>query len=227
MTAALASANLGGIDPPFDLPPSPDLTSIYYTDGPSPAGWSRVVRARVPAHGSARLAAKVYKCQLHRQPEVAGADLLVWADASVRVADPSFVSEFRRLVGGRDDRVAVVPHPDRRSPAEEYEYILRQLEAGNPYLRARYDERAIRRERDHFARRHDLAALGLYAGGVWGIANTPRAAGFLDAWWSTVLRFSILDQAAVPSLLEEHGIEPAPLDVPLYQNRYWTRVHHA
>lgn len=225
----LVSANVGGIDPAFPLPADrpPDFTSVYYTDAPlrSIDGWDRVVR--VPPDPDPRFASKEYKCRIHRQAEVASADFLIWADASFRFKSLGFVSKLVRLAGPDAKRMALVPHPDRRTPAEEYAYIIDRLKEGNPYLSSRYNIPDLADERSHFGARHDLSKLGLYAGGLWGIANAPRAHGFFDSWWDTVLRFSILDQPAISPLLAEARIEPTLLDVPLYECEWWTRVHHA
>lgn len=227
---ALVSANLGGIDPVFPLPPlSPGLRAFYYTGaaGRVPAEVAVTWTSIIPVLPGAdpRYEAKFYKCQVHRLRCTAPAEHLVWSDACMRFASLAVVDEMVHLAAGR--RAVLVPHPDRATVADEYEYVLRQIARGNRYLASRYDAGALERERDHFARRHNLARLPLWCGGFWLLPRTPEVAAFLDAWWECVNTFSIFDQCAISPLLTEAGVEVAPLHVNIFSNSYFTRVPHA
>ena len=226
MSQILVCANLGGIDPIWPLPSHQvDLQSVYYTDKgldedmPSALTWDRFLS--LPEHPNPRLAAKFYKCQIHRLDSTADAERLVWCDSAFRFSSLEFLErDYGKCA-------MFVPHPDRMSVAEEYEYVLRQVEQGNPYLSARYDPGPLEAERDYFSRRHKLASLPLWCGGLWSVPRTEAAYRFLDSWWDIVQRFSILDQTSLTPLLVEAGLEVEPLDVSIYRSPWFERVHHA
>ena len=226
---ALVSANLGGLDPLHALPALAGVRSTYYTDRADEPiellGWNRVVKV-VPV-GGPRLASKLYKCQIHRTVDAEDVTWFLWADACLRFRSLDFVAEMARAIGTDGRRAAFVPHPSRRSPGAEFEYILQGLRAGQPYLTARYTVSEIECERDYFARRHDLWKLPLWCGGLWLLARSDRTAAFLDDWWFNVRNRCILDQAVISPLLVEHGIEPVAFKRDVYRNEYWERVAHA
>lgn len=229
----LVTANVGAIDPPLGLPGHDGVDAIYYTDDERAApavGWDLVVpvaAGRGPS-SSGRMEAKRYKLQLHRLDEVAGGDYryLAWADACFEFASLDFLREWAELIGGDPARGVFVPHPDRNTVAEEYDYLERQLAQGNKYLTRRYEPEPLRRERAYFGRVHDLEALPLWAGGIWMLPNTRCARTFLDSWWATVQAYSVFDQAALSPLLAEHGITVEPCRVNLYRNPWWARRAH-
>lgn len=224
---ALATACMGGIDEAAPLPQHPGLVrSVYYCDRSLPghvaATWSSAVL--VAPDGDPRLAAKYRKCQLPRLGEVRGCAAFAWADACMEFRSLDFLEGWARLAG--DEKAVVIPHPDRGSVAEEYEYVLAQLKKGNPYLVSRYKVGPLELERDYFARRHDLSKLRLWAGGVWLFPNTSRVRDFFDAWWEIVLRFSTFDQCGFSVLLVEHQIAPVPVNLNLYRNEFFARRPH-
>lgn len=223
MRTLLVSASIGGIDPLRTLPPLPsDVMAMFYTDArilEAARSWTRV--RHVPPSLNSRLASKWYKCQVYRTESAESATHLVWSDACIKFNSLDFIVPLL------DDRAVFVPHPDRKSVADEYAYVLRQLAQGNPYLSRRYDSEALERERTHFAARHDLERLQLWCGGLWIVPNTPQVHAFLDAWWKVINTFSIFDQAAISPLLVEYGIEVNPLGVSIYKNDLFERVSHA
>lgn len=226
----LVTANLGGIDPTFPLPPHPGVDAVYFADFDVPpdvaATWDTVVRVERPENGDARLMAKYPKCQIHKLDETAGHQYLAWADACFRFTSLAFLPELAARIGENKDKAVFIPHPDRRTVAEEYAYVLDEIARGNRYLRSRYTAEPLQREREHFAARYDLTQLPLWCGGLWMLPNSPAARSFLDAWWSVVQTFSIFDQAAITPLLANAGIEVEPLDAYLYRNPMWERLPH-
>lgn len=224
---SLVTACAGGIDPALPLPAHPPgVTSIYFRDEPLPpdvaATWSKSLP--IQASADPRLAAKRIKCRLPFLPEVSRAERLVWADSCMEFSDLGFLLDWADLSVG--ERAVLVPHPDRKTVAEEYEYVLGQLRARSRYLTSRYAIEPLERERDHFARSHDLSKLPLWAGGVWMFPQSYRSRLFFDSWWEVVQQFSIFDQCAISPLLVEHGIEVVSADVHLYRNAHFTRRPH-
>lgn len=222
---ALVTANMGGLDPLFALPPHPGVDAFYYTDRPDavPSGWTG---SFVVGDGNPRLLAKRFKCQAHRLAEVQGCRWLAWADASFEFRSLDFLHAWAALAGDEGACAVLVPHPDRGTVAEEYAYVLRQIAGGNKYLSSRYSAEVLRCERAHFSRTHELEKLRLWAGGMWLFANVPRTHEFLNSWWDCVLRFSILDQTSMSPLLADHGIEPVAFSGNLYDNQHWVRHPH-
>jgi len=225
---ALVSANFGSVDPLLSLPPLPEgVQALYFTDGAGvPPGWSDVGARAYTFREEARYRAKFYKCQIHRLDLTQGFDWFVWADSCLRFSDLSFIPKIIHELTFNGALGAFVPHPDRRTVAEEYEYVLRQIANGNPYLSRRYSAEDLKRERAHFAGEYDLGKLQLWCGGIWILANRPSVCAFLDDWWNCVNTFSIFDQAAMTPLLVRHAVDVVRFDVPLYKNQYWERVPH-
>lgn len=226
---ALVSANLGGLDPLHPLPALPGVRSTYYTDRTDEPvellGWNRVIH--VDAVGGPRLASKLYKCQIYRTADAGDAEWFLWVDACVRIRSLDFVPDLIAELGGSGRRAAFVPHPDRTTVADEYAYVIDGLRRRNRYLTARYTVEAMERERDYFARRHDLGRLPLWCGGLWLLPASFESMRFLDAWWWVVRNLNIFDQCAISPLLVESGIEPVALNHSIYANEYWERVPHA
>lgn len=61
-------------------------------------------------------------------------DYVIWKDASVQVISENFVDYVIDLVELHD--IGAVLHPERKTLAEEYDYILSNID--KPYLKARY-----------------------------------------------------------------------------------------
>jgi len=222
---ALVTANIGGMDPVFSLPPHPGIDAFYYADLMQEAalGWTRIF---VADGGPRRLLSKRMKCQIHRLEEVRSYRWMAWTDASFEFRSLEFLPDWARAAEAQGADAVFVPHPHRKTVAEEYAYILRLLDEGNEYLTVRYPPEPLRRERAHFAERHDLSALPMWCGGLWMVANGPRVHGFLDAWWQTVNEYSALDQAAISPLLVEHDIKAISADVDIYESPNWKRHAH-
>lgn len=222
---ALVTANCGGIDPLFQLPPHPGIDAFYFTDKvePSAEGWAIVHMGsgRVPA-----MSAKRIKCQIHRLDQVRGYRWLAWADSSFAFRSLDYLFDWQRRAEADEASAVFVPHPHRKTVAEEYAYILRLLDEGNAYLTARYRSEPLQRERAHFAERHDLSTLPMWCGGLWMVKNEPRVHAFLDRWWETVMAYSTLDQAAISPLLVEHGLKAIAAGADIYQSEHWTRHPH-
>lgn len=227
MRVGLVSANFGGIDEPKPLPAlPPGLEAHYYTDRPLPAPvhatWTRVTLG--PQGINPRLQSKVYKCQVYRFAP--GADVFVWADASFRFLDLSFLTREAALLGV--DEGAFIPHPNRDTVLDEYHYVIRQLQAGNPYLCSRYTIESFEREMAHFRRRgHRLERMPLWSGGLWLLRYGPKVTRFLDAWWKCVQDFSVMDQPAISPLLDEADVKVRALDLNLYRSPFYVHEPHA
>lgn len=235
---ALVTANFGGIDELKALPPHDGVDAFYYADcGPSNEAalaasrtWTKVVVPNYPRHDfNPRLRARYFKHQIHRLDEVREYRWLVWADSSVLFSDLSFLStQAARLARlPAHQRVLLVPHPDRETIWDEFQYIEGEIRSGNAYLRLRYEQEKMPEQMEYFrSRGWDLRAK-LWCGTVWMIENSELNRRAWDAWWDQNLRFGMMDQLSLPVILTSFGIEPQALAVPLWKNDHFSYVQHA
>jgi len=215
---ALVTANFGGIDCGYGLPEHHGIDAFYYTEtaGPWRGGWEVVVTNYPGLDFAPRLKAKYFKQQIWRLPEVAYHDWFVWADSSLMFKNLSIVSSMVCYMAYGGHRIALVPHPDRKTVGEEYQFIINRMAAGDEYLKSRY---ASARMPEQMA---EIPPDGrLWCGGFWIMQNSPDTRSFLNDWWDQSIRYGIMDQLPIDMLLKKHGIEPLPIKVNIYDNEYF------
>lgn len=234
---ALVTANIGGIDTVKALPAHDHIDAFLYVDEATRerldpqtrATWTNVIVPDYPRYDfSNRLRAKYFKLQIHRLDEVRSYQWLVWADSSIEFASLDFLiewcSELRALTPYR--RALFIPHPERETVLQEYEFLISEINKGNKYLHTRYANEKLMEQMEHIrARRWDVSAK-LWCGGLWLMENTSRMHECLNAWWDQSLRYGIMDQLPLPGVLEEYGIVPQPLDLHIFGNPYFRWVPH-
>ena len=234
---ALVTANFGGIDDIKPLPPHSGIDAFYYTDAETAAScsrdaastWTRIIVPDYPRYDfNPRLRAKYFKIQIHRLCEVRRYRWLVWADGSVMFKRLDFwrqrADALARLPARR--RILLVPHPERRTITEEFDYVEAEIRFGNEYMRSRYAQEKMPEQMAHFRRRGwDLNAK-LWCGTTWMVENNDGVRRALDEWWDQNLRYGIMDQLSLPVALAEHGVEPQALDVHLWDNEYFKFIGH-
>jgi hypothetical protein len=178
-----------------------------------------------------RLRSRYFKHQIHRLPEMENYRWLAWADSSLLFRDASFLlrktEQLAALPGHQ--RLALVPHPDRKSVREEYEFIQGRIEQGNEYLTMRYGKEKMTEQMQFFASRGwNVDAPSLWCGGFWIVENSDLIASCWNAWWDQNIRYGVMDQLALPVLLEQSGLEPQAMDLNIWKNDYFEFVaHHA
>jgi hypothetical protein len=231
---ALVTANFGGIDDPKPLPEHAGIDAFYYTDAAVPEAvaqtWTRVLNPGFPRHDlGPRLRAKYFKLQIHRLDEVRAARWLVWADGSLRIHQLAFLREralaLSRLAARR--RVLLIPHPDRGTVQEEYEFVRRAIAEEHPTLALRYRDERMGEQMAWYRSRGWNVEAKLWCGGFWMMENSDLVRRCLDDWWDQNLRFGMMDQISLPVILEQHGIEPEPLAIDLWRNSFFEFVGHA
>jgi hypothetical protein len=232
-TVALVTANFGGIDEVKALPDHDGIDAFCYTDqtvSPEVAStWTRVIAPNYPRFDfNPRLRAKYFKLQIHRLDEVRNYRWLVWADASLRFRNLSFLREqasaLARLPVHR--RVLMVPHPDRATLIEEFEFCEQLVLSGYPYLTARYANEKMREQVDYYRARGWNVQAKLWCGTFWMVENTELVRRALDQWWDHNLRFGIQDQLSLAVILDNNGIEPTPLAIEPRTNAYFDWTNH-
>jgi len=235
---ALVTANFGGIDDIKALPAHEGVDAFYYTDEttrkrasrPALESWTEVIVPNYPRHDfGPRLRSRYFKHQIHRLDEAQNHAWLVWADSSVQMHETDFiVAEVAKLQAlPPAQRLLVIPHPDRQTVREEYEYIHGRILSGSKYHRIRYGAEKMTEQMAHFQQRGwDVDSPGLWCGTFWIVENSERFKCCWNDWWDENIRFGMMDQLSLPVVLQENGCAPQRLDVSLWKNAHFTCAAH-
>jgi hypothetical protein len=230
---ALVSANFGGIDEAKALPQHSGIDAFYYTDksiAPAVAKtWTRIINPNYPRYDfSPRLRAKYFKLQIHRLDEVRGHRWMVWSDSSLQIRDLRFLSEYAATLAllPAHQRVLLIPHPDRATVIEEFEFVSDSIAAGHAFLTTRYAHEKMAEQIEYFRARGWNLRARLWCGGFWMMENSEPVRRALDEWWDQNLRFGMMDQLSLPVALDIHGIEPQALAIDLRRNAYFEYLAH-
>jgi hypothetical protein len=233
---ALVTANFGGIDDLRALP-NHRFDSFYYTDaatrekasGHAFETWSRVIVPDYPRHDfEPRLRARYFKHQIHRLPEVSRHRWLVWADSSIVFKSSTFIEDAVSRLESLPEtaRLMVIPHPDRGTVRDEYQYIRDEIAAGSEYLSIRYANEKMSEQMRYFEAQGWNVQAPLWCGTFWIVENNGFFNHLWDDWWDQNLRFGMMDQLSLPVLLEAHGAVPDQLDIVLWDNEFFRTVKH-
>jgi hypothetical protein len=152
---------------------------------------------------SSRLQARIPKClgwQL-----VPGYDIYMWMDASFALLIGA-VEWVRENLG--DKEMVVFKHPHRKTVQEE----LDTIKSNDPYFKERFLN-------DTF----DNWDGELYAGGIFMYRNLPHIQEMLKEWWYVNTRFTLNDQLALPSLLNEYKVSYNVIQEHIYNTKYFPR----
>lgn len=181
MRIAILTANIGAIDEIKGIPRQTipvDYFCYYDNNLPFP----------LPNLGD-RLRSKYVKIQTHRF--LHDYDYFIWIDGRVEISADIFAEEMIRGLGDSD--VGIFKHPERQTIGQEYEFILSQLKAGNPYLVSRYGYQAMEKEYE-YAKGIRIDNSRLYSCNVFVRKNTPETKQAFNEWWDKCIEFSNFDQ---------------------------------
>jgi hypothetical protein len=234
---ALVSANFGGIDAIKFFPLTPGIDTFYYTDTATVSGadanavssWGRMLIPDYPRHDfGPRLRGRYFKHQIHRLPETEHYRWLIWADSTLQFRDASFLLRTTEQLASLPprQRLALVPHPDRKTVREEYEHIRDAIAAGNQYLVLRYADEKMSEQMSFFASRGLNVDAPLWCGTIWLIENNNIVTDCWNSWWDQNLRYGMMDQLSLPVLLDQHGLEPQIMDFNLWSNPFFDWTMH-
>jgi len=123
-------------------------------------------------------------------------------------------------------RALVIPHPDRKTVREEYEYLSAKVQIGSIYQVERYGREKMAEQMAYYSERGWNVEAPLYCGGFWIIENSDALRRCWDDWWDQNIRFGMMDQLSLPVMLAQHRLEPQLLSVPLQNNEYFTVESH-
>jgi hypothetical protein len=232
---ALVIANFGSADdvrPLLELDPAID--AFYYTDR-SPTdrriieSYTQIIKPNYPRHDfDSRLRSRYFKHQIHRLDEVQGYNWLAWADSSLFFYETEFIADWVQELEKKPkrDRILLIPHPQRQTVAQEFEFITEQIASGNEYLRKRYANEKMAEQMAWFESRRLATDAPLYCGGFWIVENNGFFHRILDDWWNQNLRFGLMDQLSLGVLLAFYDVSPSKLEVEIFNNRHFCFIAH-
>ncbi len=202
---AVYTATFGGFDRVPEQPALDGVDFVCFTDHPElvAPGWQ--IR-ELPPPADPRRTARRLKLRSHDAlPEHRTA---IWIDGRVRIESASFLEVFTRDLDAHG--IALVPHPRRSCLYDEAEWVyvagydtLRPV-AGQVrrYRRAGYPVGHGLWVTTVLARRHDR----------------PAVRALEDRWYAELDHGSVRDQISLPYALWHLGVQPARVDVAMFDN---------
>ena len=232
----LITANFGGIDTIKPLPSRSGTDAFYYTDVETATvtnrasinTWNAVIVSDRETQLNARLRSRYFKHQIHHLPEAKPFRWLVWADSSFLFKELDFIKDIVEKLGHLppNNRLLLVPHPERQTVRQEIDFIVSQIEQGNEYLRVRYGQDKTTEAIEHLESRGFNLQDRLWCGGFWIIENNSIINQAWDAWWAYTCRYGTQDQYFLPAAMAEFGLRPQALNVNIFANQYFDSVQH-
>ncbi len=216
-TCAVITANLGDYDPP-----------PQWADQVPPDGW-RIERhyfndATFPPRPKAmtsRLQPGLLK--MLGWQFVPGRDAYIWVDASRTVTDPNYCAWMLGKLDGAD--LALYRHPQRKSIAEEAEYMLARMRKPkmrrSRYLVSRYEGEWIEEQLGFIQRDQNYIDNKLYASTAFAYRTTPDVCMALVAWWYHKTRYCLHDQLALPYVVHRAGLLVNVIEESVYAEDRW------
>ena len=229
---ALITANFGGIDLLKPLPEHAGIDCFYFSDSEvrgDTTNWTHLIKCNYPRTDfSPRLKSRYFKHQIHRLDEVSGYEYLVWADSTLQFRNLSFILNYAEILRSKDPRARflAVPHPDRETVLQEYEFIHNSILEGNEYLRIRYAAEKMTEQMNYFYSKSWNVKARLWCGTFWMVENSDLYHRAWDDWWDQNLKWGLMDQLSLPVILEKWGIETQPLPVKLWDNEFFAYIQH-
>lgn len=179
---ALLTCNIGGIDEVIEPVEQIRVHDYFYFT-------EKNLPYPLPNLGD-RLKGKYLKINPHRF--LTNYDNFIWMDGRVEVISPDFVSHLTSLLENYD--VVIPLHYERQDVFEEISFIKNQMNAGNEYLLARYQNEPFAAEMDFYFSEQYPPHYPLYACTLFARANTPKVNAAFNDWWMRTLEFTCFDQ---------------------------------
>ncbi|KAH8058303.1 hypothetical protein JL722_6161 [Aureococcus anophagefferens] len=156
--------------------------------------------ALAPEHAGAQslpdvMAAKFVKLQFLRFDVLKRFEIFVWADAAPR-STPRSSRALRPFGENPRAALALEPHPQRNSSAEELDHCL------EPEAPPRSRAQRLEAQRAAYGRVAGWSDdRGLYWAAFFAARRRPAASALFDAWWLEVRRWQYRDQISLPFAL--------------------------
>jgi hypothetical protein len=219
MRVAIITSNLGGIDRRHehvaqDLPPSVVLDRYYFDDTSTPPR---------PLALAPRMAAKAHK--MLGWEYAPDADVIVWLDAAFRIRRADFVAWMLARLGSAD--ACFMPHPERKTIADEVCYMADLMSADAAWLRDRYMGEPFVEQLACYLSDPDFdPASPLIAAGCFAHRPNVFVRNTFRAWLCECVRWSVQDQISLPYVLAKHRIVTAWLESGPWNCPYLQHMGH-
>jgi len=219
MTAKLCiiTANLGSYDPPPDwaeqAAPEPwEIRRHYFTDANFPPRALAMTSRLQP--GLLKMLGWEF---------LPGWDAYLWVDASRSVTDTGYAAWMIEQLGHAD--MAVYRHPQRKSAAEEADYMLDRMRRPHMrrsrYLISRYAGEWIEEQLAVIPADPGYADDRLYASTALIYRPTGPVRAAMREWWYHKTRYCLHDQLALPYVLWRHGVVHNVIGESVYDQVRW------
>lgn len=217
---ACITANIGGIDTPRDEAPQIvdgyEVKRLYITKyDPAVTGYNAP---------SPRMAAKWYKCQGYKLPEVKDCEIICWTDANIELK-PGALQFWVNMLNAGNAEILVQEHHHRKTMREEADFIYVQRETDR-YLAARYEGYDFEAE-INFWGENIIEDARLLCSNVFAYKNTLDSRQVMSAWWDCILQFGHYDQFSLSALVARDLYAQNLYDGhEYYNNPYFTHHNH-
>jgi len=206
MKIALITSNIGNID---------DIKKVItqYT----PYDYYCFDRNNLPLFPNMtdRLLSKYPKLNAHKLlPDY---DVYIWIDGRVAITSPLFIDRMTRQL----EDVIMARHPDRANVLQEYQFIIKNIKEGNPYLTERYEIKQLQRQAGCFD--CNLEQLPLYSCGIFARRNTHKLNIAFEEIWNKCLDYGNLDQPLYSYIERKYSLSFGTIN---YYNQYFQVLNH-
>jgi len=188
---AVVTANLGEFDPIFEyVKQSVDYDFYRFTDENFPPR----SRAMTP-----RMQARILKCFMWQI--VPGYKYYIWVDGSCSMWHEDSVKWFLEQCSGCD--AAFFKHPDRNTIQQEADFLKKCLARGSPYILSRYSGEWIDEQMAEIKDDKEFVDDTLYASTAFVYKDSEQIHKVMREWWYHISRYHIIDQLALPYVLQK------------------------
>jgi hypothetical protein len=179
------SANLGNFDAVTEHVPQSIPADYYrFTDenfSPRKMAMTPRLQARIP---------KMFGWQMCQ-----GYDYYIWIDSSLAMLHPDSIKWLLEQCTGD---IAFFIHPDRKTVAQEAEFIKKRIETGSKYLCTRYTNELIDEQLAEIQADNTYKDDLLLATGSFIYKNNPKVHALMKEWWYHTSRYHSVDQLGLP-----------------------------
>lgn len=145
-----------------------------------------------------RIRGKMLKISIPFLDICKGYDFVIWKDARVQIANSAFVEYMIDMAEMHN--IGAVLHPERKTLADEYDYILKNI--NKPYLQTRYKDYDFAGEIQYF---NDVLGHTLYNPRVFivNMADRKMIDDFFHSWRMMIEDTTWFDQTQFSVALQD------------------------
>jgi hypothetical protein len=145
-----------------------------------------------------RMQARIVKCFAWQM--VPDYDIYIWVDGSCSLWNRDSVKWFLEQLGDKD--AAFFKHPERDTIHQEANFVKKCLEKQSKYIVSRYYGELIDEQLEEINNDIEFEDNLLFASTAFIYQNNYRVQSMLKEWWYHISRYHIIDQLALPYVLE-------------------------